>query len=471
MNAKQVSRKRLKLEDDPRLLSPPWLAEPLYQCASAVTVLGFVPHADIDVEVAGAVVVSRTVGFPEPEGATLVLPAALVAGQSVRVRQRTATGQSAWSAASTVRDHTKDYPAGPPRPEINPSPLYKCGARTGVGNLLAGGNVWITADGAEVGRVDGCAPHQGVDVSPDYGLGQRVVAHFELCGDSSAPSKDEITQPPPAPLPSPGVDALYAGAEQIRITNIVNGARVTLYRGGAPQGTWACWGGALLIGLTPAFSTGEIFTATQRLCPGDPPSAPGSGAVQPCSSLPAPKIGPLQAGNNRVTVTDAAPGAVIKVYLNGVQAGAGGAPVVFLTRVVKFGDTVVVVQDLAGCRGQTALQLTVGCVDPPVTFDPAALDLFPVGFDEYADGPVKGSVYYPAQADGKGLRFNERLAAVGRVPIVVMAHGNHDPAYPSYRGYDYFQHTLAKMGVIAVSVDCNALNGAEGGVQKHRGSG
>ena len=46
-----------------------------------------------------------------------------------------------------------------------------------------------------------------------------------------------------------------------------------------------------------------------------------------------------------------------------------------------------------------------------------------------------------------------------------MAHGNHDPADPSYRGYDYFQQYLAKMGIIAVSVDCNALNGPNGGVQ------
>ena len=67
-----------------------------------------------------------------------------------------------------------------------------------------------------------------------------------------------------------------------------------------------------------------------------------------------------------------------------------------------------------------------------------------------------GSVYYPAEDDGQGQPFNSRLAGVGRVPIVVMAHGNHSPADPSYLGYDYFQHALAKMGIIAVSVDCNA---------------
>lgn len=68
MNEKVVDRERLRLEDNPELLSPPWVAEPLYQCTTAVTVFGFIPHADIDVEVDGSVVFSATVGFPEPVG-------------------------------------------------------------------------------------------------------------------------------------------------------------------------------------------------------------------------------------------------------------------------------------------------------------------------------------------------------------------------------------------------------------------
>ena len=85
---------------------------------------------------------------------------------------------------------------------------------------------------------------------------------------------------------------------------------------------------------------------------------------------------------------------------------------------------------------------------------------FPVGFTEYAAGPVRGSVYYPAQVDGQARPF----AVTDRVPIVVMAHGNHSPSDPSYLGYDYVQHRLARMGMIAVSVDCNALNGPGAGV-------
>lgn len=466
MDEKVVERDRLDLKDDRELLSPPWLWEPLYQCAAAVTVFGFDPHADVDIEVDGSLVVSETVGFPEPVGATLTLPNPLVAGQNVRARQRSGGATSPWSGQAEVRDHTADYPAGPPRPQIDPAPVLRCGSRIGVANLLGGGNVWITADGVEVGRVDGCAaPRQGVDVNPFYSLGQRVRAHYELCGDHSPPSLEHVSQPGPSPLPNPGFDPIFAGGEQLRITEIANGARVSLTRNGSPVGTFRCWGGALLVGLSPVFSTGETFAATQQLCPSDPPSGTSTGDVQSCSSLPAPVVGPVQAGDAVIVITGSVPGAQIRVYRNNTQVGLGSAPVVPLSETLMAGDVVHVVQSLPGCEGRLALQLTVACVDSPYTSDPSALDLFPVGFTSYADGPVKGSVYYPAEDDGEGLPFNQRLVMTGgRVPIVVMAHGNHDPADPSYLGYDYFQHSLARMGMVAVSVDCNALNGAGGGV-------
>ena len=72
MDEKEVSRERLGLKEKQDLLSPPYLAQP-YQCSKTVTVYGFVPHATIDIEVGGAVVVSQLVEFPEPAGATLPL--------------------------------------------------------------------------------------------------------------------------------------------------------------------------------------------------------------------------------------------------------------------------------------------------------------------------------------------------------------------------------------------------------------
>lgn len=318
-----------------------------------------------------------------------------------------------------------------------------------------------------MGRVDGCNPRQGVNVTPAYSLNQRVRAWFELCKDPSPPSFEEITQKPPSPLPTPGFDPIAEGGEQLVINNIANGAAVTLLRNGANQGTWGCWGGRLQLGLNPPFGAADVFSATQKMCPGDPASPPGTGTVIPCSSLPAPHIGSVQGGDTQIIITGAAPGATIKVWVNGVHVATGSASVVLLGgTTLKLGDIIDVVQELPGCKGKTALEVKVACVDPSITANPAWLNLFPVGHSEYSDGgAVKGSVYYPAEDDGENEPFNKRLTKLGRTPIVFMVHGNHSPADPSYLGYDYFQADLAKMGIIAASVDCNALNGAGSGIQ------
>lgn len=463
MDARRVERKDFR--EDPNFLSPPVVVEPLYQCAIAVTVISYVPDAKIEVEVDGVSVNTVPGGYPWPNGVTVPLPNPLVAGQVVRARQITPNAQSDWSPAVTVRDHTQDYPAGPPRPEINPAPVYACGVRTGVSNLLTGGNVWITADGVEVGRVDGCSQHQGVNVSPAYSLGQKVRAWFELCRDPSPPSIEYTAQTAPNPLPVLTFDPIYEGGQQVTIRNVVNGAKVTLYRNGANAGTWGCWGYALSVHGLSTIALTDTFTATQSMCPGDPPSDPGDGVVLPCSSLPPPQVRPVQPGDDRITLTLFVPDAVIKVFVNGVQAGASGGPVVLLNVTIERGNTIHIVQDLSGCRSNLMLEIVIGCVDAPVAGSPTSLNLFPVGWLEYDDNGIKGSVYYPADDDGENQPFNARLAGVGRAPIVFMAHGNHSPADPSYLGYDYFQHYLARMGIIAVSVDCNALNGPGGDVQ------
>lgn len=468
----QVPVKELKLEET-RRLSPPIVAEPLYQCASAVTVFGFVPTAMLDIEVNGAIVLAGVPGgFPQPNGATLALPAALAAGDAVRARQSAGGITSPWSATVVVRDHTQDFPAGPPRPQVNPAPVYQCGSRTGVSNLLVGCNVWITADGVEVGRVNGAAAHQGVNVTPDYGLGETVRAWAEMCKDPSPPSEAHLSVMPPNPLPAPGIDPAYADSQQIRINNLVNGARFELSRNGTSLGVRRTWGYAHLVGLSPPLVAGDTLKVTQRMCPGTPDSPPGDVVVQPCSALPAPEVAPLEGGAEHATVTVMVPGATIKVYLNGVKVGEGGGPVVLLSQPVKLGDTVHVLQAVGTCVGQWAQELRVLCVAPPVGSDPAGLDLFPVGQLEYNGGSVsiggaslsvRGSVYYPAEDDGDKQPFRKRLAELGPVPIVFMAHGNHSPADPSYLGYDYFQQALARMGMVAVSVDCNQLNGNIGG--------
>jgi hypothetical protein len=468
----EVPTEGLKLKDR-RYLSPPLVGEPLYQCAQAVVVYGFEPGATLDVQRNGTTVLAGVPGgFPQPQGALLPLPAPLQAGDVIRARQRAGGVTSGWSPSVTVRDHTKDYPDGPPRPQIDPAPVYQCGSRTGVNNLLTGCEAWITADGVQVGSVAGAAPHQGINVNPDYGLGQVVRAWARMCQDPSPPSIAYTAIPPPNPLPTPGIDPAYAGTQQIRINNLVNGARFELSLNGTSLGVWRTWGYAHLVGLSAALNSGDTLSVVQRMCPGNPPSNPGGTIVLPCSALPAPQVAPIACGDTAVTITQMASGATVKVYRNGVKAGQGGGPTVLLDHAVEHGDVIDVVQTFGQCVSQFAQRLACQCVAPHVTFDPSGLDLFPVGVADYDGGTVsiggqtlhvRGNVYYPAEDDGPNEPFNKRVAQGGAVPLVFMAHGNHDPADPSYLGYDYFQQALAKLGFVAASVDCNELNGFTSG--------
>jgi hypothetical protein len=470
----EVPINRLDFQDDRKLISPPIVVAPLYQCATVVTIIGYLPGALLDVQVDGVTVITGAPGgFPMPNGATLPLPAALVAAQRVRARQQTSFAISDWSPEVVVGDHTKDYPTGLPRPEINPAPVYHCGSRTGVSNLLIGCNVWIHADGIEVGRQNGAAAHQGVNVNPDYGANQDVRAFAELCADPSPPSLLHKTQEPPSPLPSALVETVYDGGSQITITGLVNGARFHVIRNGIDLGTWRTWGQRHLVGLNPALAAGETLEVIQGMCPGDPTSPPIKTVVQPCSALPAPTVAPIQDGATSVTLLQFVPDAIIKVYVNLVKRGESGGPIVQLTSPVQHGDIVHVRQIVGDCIGQSAQEIKSRCVAPPITGDPSALNLYPIGDTEYHGGTitslgatlsVRGSVYYPADDDGLDQPFNSRVKKHGPIPIVFMAHGNHSAADPSYLGYDYFQQQLAKMGIIAVSVDCNETNGPGGGV-------
>ncbi len=482
MDKDTVSRDRLDLRDDPAVISPPIVHSPIYACATAVTVLGFIPHADLELEIAGATLPPRAGGFPNPDGFTFTGIGPLAAPQTVRARQIFGGTTSGWSQPVVVRDHTQDFPAGPPRPEINPEPVFRCGSRTGVRNLLTGCNVWITADGTEAGRVNGAREHQGVNVNPDYGTNQRVRAWAELCNDPSPPSLEYITQPAPNPLPTPALDPAYESGEQIRVTNLVNGARFTIQRGASTIGPIRTWGHAHLVALSPPFANGETISVTQQMCPSDPLSGTGTTVVLPCSALPAPKVAPVQVGDLVIVVTEWVVGAQIKVFGGMQKIGDSGGPLVALTRAVQPGETIHVYQVLGSCAGSTVRVIQPLCVAPPVGPNPAGVNLFPAGHIDYAVGDVKGSVYYPAEDDGVNQPFNVRLAALGRTPIVFMAHGNHhthhDPQdrenegspncnsipadwieIANHKGYDYLQVQLARMGVIAVSVDCNETNG------------
>jgi hypothetical protein len=135
------------------------------------------------------------------------------------------------------------------------------------------------------------------------------------------------------------------------------------------------------------------------------------------------------------------------------------------------------------------------CVSPSVSSnDPTGLNVSPVGTSDFSvmmdvrgtRYQVKGNIFYPGERSGASVPFNTTAVAEGKAPIVFIAHGQHatfrnpdaqkradECGYntadcsgyvpiASYKGYEYFQELVARMGIISVSVDCNQFSGDKG---------
>lgn len=64
--------------------------------------------------------------------------------------------------------------------------------------------------------------------------------------------------------------------------------------------------------------------------------------------------------------------------------------------------------------------------------------------------PIKGWIRYPMKSVSP--------TPPGQYPVIVFLHGQHTPADPNYRGYDYLAENLATHGYIVLSIDANAIN-------------
>ena len=239
-----VDRERLNLDEDPKLLSPPWLWRRSTSARPPSPSWGSCPHADLDVEVDGAIVVTLTVGLAGAAWARRShsqrrWSPARPSGHASTPAGSTASGRPRSRSATTRRT----IPPARPGPRSTRRPLYECGSRTGVGNLLGGGNVWITADGdrgrpgqrlRRRSRASTSTPTTGWPAGA--GLVRAVQGPQPAVGRARHPAAAD------AAARSRLRPDLRRAASSCRITNIVNGARVTLYRNGANQGTWPVLG-------------------------------------------------------------------------------------------------------------------------------------------------------------------------------------------------------------------------------------
>ena len=313
------------------------------------------------------------------------------AGSVVRARQ-TATGTSGWSAPATVGTIPWNIPAGPPRPQS----IQRLSLSAGRGPVSEPapwlGRVDPAVAGAAASRMRSgarcCRLRRERCAGPRPGRARCCAVG--VCRPEPAGTHVTVPPRPHRCRRSTG----YEGGTRIVVRDIVNGARFTIERGGVVQGTWSGWGGRSYIDLPPAFSAGETLKVTQRMCPGDPPSPPGTTVIEPCSALPAPTAEPIEDGDTQVVLTSWAAGASIKVYRNFVKVGEGGPPVVALTQTIQHGDTVHIRESVGTC-GNRSREIGVHCaVGNPS--DRSLPRRYTIRLPVLGEARREGTVFYPA---------------------------------------------------------------------------
>lgn len=462
------------LQDDPTVLSPPIVVEPLLRCGESVKVKGFVPGARIEI-FANTIAIGSGIGL-DPEGQTFPVSPELVRGEMVTAIQTFDGLTSLPSVPARVKDITEEYPGGLPDPGFPALHLYDCGVATLVNNLPPGGKVEVsqrpsTSDAFDViGSRSGVAAEQGLGVSP-FIEDQLVSAQSFICDFSSDRSIEYKVLPAPATIPTPIISEIYDEGMRIVLHDIVNGAKITVSRGGTILGGGGAPSSHVNVGLNDVVRDGEVLEVVQELC--GVPSPTGTVTVSPCDDLPAPYILAPRAGDEILHLARIVAGARVQIFSSGTQIGDGGGNEVRLIRPLVAGEDIVAVQSQGNCFGSTGHTLAVGSgLD-----DPSQPGLCSNDFNEFEYGgdgdnlttdvssffnspdgrvsvsmdevPLHGVVRYPS--------------GPGPFPIVLIVHGNHNPRDLSYPGYDYLLENWASHCMIAVSVEEDFLNGDVGG--------
>lgn len=347
--------------DGKGILSPPIIEPTLLQCATVVTVKGFIPGAEIKIYANGTSLIGSGISN-SPWGQTFSVDPALTEGQVITATQ-TFDGLTSPPSPSLTVESSKSYFGGDfPKAKLN-EPIYECGGAVAVSNLAKGGQLKVYTDEVEVGHINGCGESQWLTVNPVFLEGKSVTADVTLCADVFPLSDPVIVLAEPTSLPQLEIGDIYENGKYCVIHNVTNGAKVKVYNGDVLIREQYYSGGSQQVRLSPQVVPGDIITATQEFCnvksdPSDP------SIVKPCSELPAPKLGAICAGALSVKIIDAVLDAHIKVYRDGVLVANGGGNEIMLFAPSKHGENYSATQSLLDCISPLSVAIAVGCDGP-----------------------------------------------------------------------------------------------------------
>ena len=460
---------------NPEVISPLIIVDPLIECAESVTVKGFIPDAIIRIYADGAIIAEKN--GTDPQSQTFAVSPPLSAGQSITATQEFEGVESTPSMAKTVKTFIEVYPSGVlPKPNFPYLYLYDCGIATYVNELPQGGQLRVfekensAASNNLIGSANGVNDGQSVGVSPAFIENHIVTAESQICSEVSPLSNEQVVKEAPTSLPNPTADPIYENSDFIVLHELVNGAKVTVSKGGTTVAVFGAPAHHVRLNGVNALA-GDVFEIMQELC--DVTSGTTTIPTLPCSELPPPHlIGPA-AGDLFGILTNVVAGSRIQIYSGSEEIADGGGTLIAYTRPLVDGETLFVIQSLSDCISDSSYTVTVGTGlnDPSLAGPCGRVEQWEYGMQsdpnlatadvtDFFNSP-SSSVTVPMNAVPLHgvVRYPE---GPGPFPLVLVVHGNHDPTDPSYLGYDYLLDLLASQCMIAVSVEEDFLNGSFG---------
>ena len=308
-------------------LSPPIVAAPVYECAEAVFVTGFVPHAQVRVFANTSEMLAEVeppFGFAE-----ITLKRRVKLGESLTATQTVGNFTSPHSIQPVIVSALPENAVKTQKPEVGKQ-LFECGIVVPVGNLVPSVRVHVREDGQEIANVPVAQPWHAVLTQPLH-AGGKVSAQQFACEGTTHEIKgvvsDEVVvqaAPSPIPPPQPVGDSIFPGNDTVTLTGLLVGAGVEIFdNGNLISSGWFATGDANYFPTSPALSNSPSITATQQLCgnvsdPSDP--------VKPTGRLRAPIVlAPICDGSRFVIVRGTTLNAIVVVMRNGSIVGYGGA--------------------------------------------------------------------------------------------------------------------------------------------------
>jgi hypothetical protein len=344
-----------------------------------------------------------------------------------------------------------------------------------VGNQIGGADlvVMIRPDPTSSPVLYGPRP---AGEEPEIALGDPLVAGSQvaveqrLCGHVEVSDWVTVLPKPPVVLAPIVLPPLFECAGAVQVSGLHPGATVRVFCDGFPCGLgWAGLDSSVTVATAPALVAGTTVTAKQWV--GGVESPPSAGIpVQALEELHRPRvIGPVADGDRLITVSGVTPGALVSILsgsellgerfagesLTRVETLPVPGPVhatVRLCNQVQTSDRVIPITS----PGAIGPEAGVGEVD--VDYGTFVIPNHPIPGTMHVDGgfshPIRGRLYYPADANGK------LIDSIRNRPLVVVAHGywDWDEEDKSHLGYAYLARHLARWGAFVLSIDLAGVN-------------